>query len=199
MNKTNLGLPLGALLGFHLSSRYPISGPDRLALLLAFTTLAGVLWQGGLSGVSRSPKRSRHASRLQALGVVACCLLAAFAYWLLPEYAKPLYAPVWQLCREYGGVLAVLAALYLRLRPVADDDGFVQVARSILQGAMQPGASAFLAGFLVRLFFAPLMVAFWFNTLADLDRAWAAFDQANVYRWAALLTAGVYFLDVAVA
>lgn len=196
MNGSNWGLPLGGIVGLWLSARYGLVGADRLALLLACATLAGIAWRGGIAGLVRQPRRPE--SRYQALGVLAVLAGGGFAYWLLPEYGKPAFRPVWGFARDWGGPLLVVLALYLRFRPVARDDGLMLLGRALVSRTLPPALRPFLAGLGVRLFFAPLMLSFWEVNAADTLRAWAAPEPGNLYWWSRALTAGTYYLDLSI-
>ncbi|MEW6073795.1 MAG: isoprenylcysteine carboxylmethyltransferase family protein [Planctomycetota bacterium] len=116
----------GFLAASHLAEKHALPGTLRLVVCLAATAapmiLLDILVRGvhrrasaGLSGGGRRhPLRWRRAT-VKLAGLWGTVAAVALAYWIVPEYDDPWYAPFWDLVRAAGPFVLAASIPYVVL------------------------------------------------------------------------------------
>lgn len=128
------------------------------------------------TGLSFAAQHFQHAGNIKRtliklLGLYACLALAAFIYWIFPEYRGGYYNNFFSLLQSILLLWALLAIPYFYLvdRAMLDpEDGYWQLGLLLIGKNKQPhwtSISQLLLGWLVKLFFLPLMFIYSSNNL----------------------------------
>jgi len=133
---------------------------------------------GLASRALRSPSIARVAMRLAALACVYAGIGAL--YWLLPEYHGAFYIPFWSLIAALAPCVTIAAPFYFAWMDTHQretDDAYLVLARLLFRGKRPSNwrpLREMLAGWMVKAFFLPLMVAYLSTTAAQLDASLGA-------------------------
>lgn len=202
------------LLSGPLAGIAPAWGAALVVTMGALPMVLHDLWIGkvhrhpsaGLVGGSPSgPDAIRCA--VKWVGLLVTLLLAAFAYWLIPEYHKASYQPFFEICRWAGPALLVLSIPYFVFmdgRMKEPCDGYWHTGLLALgqwKEADRTQVRAHLAGWAVKAFFLPLMATFLMDDVRYLQaNPIHAADFSDrfpfFFRWAQNL---LYLVDLALA
>ncbi len=166
----------GFLASCWLANRFELSSEAGIvALCLAGTAFPLVVLSVFVLKVYRRPSTGICEETLRSLdwlrvgtkllGLVAVLIPFGVVYWLIPEYSRPFYAPVWEIATWVAcpaGVVAVLYFAWMDQRIVNPHDMYWQLGRFVL--ARQPSVDRadlwqFALGWIVKGFFLPLMLA----------------------------------------
>jgi protein-S-isoprenylcysteine O-methyltransferase Ste14 len=135
---------------------------------------------GALSRTALRPL-NLHRVGIRICGVIATLGLAAFAYWLLPEYGGTFYDPYWQFLRSIAPV-AVVVPLYLLWadRRIAEPRDEYYAFGSLVLGRWAAAdwtlIRRHLLGWTVKGFFLPLMTVYLSSEIQSLYGAFRNVD-----------------------
>lgn len=134
------------------------------------------------------------------LGLCVTLVPLGVCYWLIPEYSRPFYAPVWEMLTWVAcpaGVLAVAYFAWMDHRMAEPHDMYWKLGGWCLgrQASIEPaGFRQFVLGWVIKGFFLPLMLAGAAENLPVLVRDGFGFASfALLYTSAVVL---IYSLDV---
>jgi isoprenylcysteine carboxyl methyltransferase (ICMT) family protein YpbQ len=181
-----------------------------IVLMLVITIGEVVLRRGaspqgtGLATVSVRPG-SLTETLQRTLGLFVTLAACGVLYWLFPEYRDPFYDPFWRYLRFLAPFVVLLAPLYFHVigqRQIEREDDYLQIGRFVWtmgRGRINPRSMQLhAAGWLVKAFFLPLMVADFPGQLVALAQSWDHFalDRGAIFHLGFNLT---YTVDVLIA
>ena len=158
-------------------SNFGLSAPRLLALKMCFLMLC---W--GLPVVVLEHfyfRRLKHFDRnrlniqratIKTLALFFTLSICALIYWIVPEYRGNFYKPYWELLSILGPIVLIgsLPYFYLTDGFFEDSNDSYYVLGLRILGVRQEGQAAIirqhLLGWLVKLFFLPLMAVYMYNT-----------------------------------
>jgi protein-S-isoprenylcysteine O-methyltransferase Ste14 len=172
--------------------RLGVFDPVEIVLLsgaaVGLSVIAGEWWlrpgsaapdRGFAAAAQRRIDPIRVATRL--MGLLATFASIAFLYWLFPEYHGSFYAPYWRFLRLLAPIVAPAAILYFawaESRLVEPRDVYWRIGRCLLgRFADRPSfvqGRAHALGWLVKMFFLPLMVVYARDQVNELGTVLAA-------------------------
>lgn len=130
------------------------------------------------TGLARQPLRPFNPRRVlqKLVGFWSTIGALAATYWLLPEYAAPLYRPFEQAawaCLPAVLLLSPVYVVYVDRRQRDPDDSYAQLGRLLLGGPVPSDWMAlrrYALGWVVKGFFLPLMFSY---AVTDLSTVWS--------------------------
>jgi protein-S-isoprenylcysteine O-methyltransferase Ste14 len=214
---TSLPINLAGLLSFLVTlfilSRYysDWSGISKLvvvsiALALPIILLEFIFRRPRL--LSRQTKKRAANSRriaIKLLALYAIWGLIAFIYWVFPEYHGSFYQPYWALLVPAIPWLIGLAIPYFWFvdqRMEKPEDAYYRLGQSLLgkRKLDKPAVTQLLLGWLVKLFFLPLMVVYLNNNLNAFHTNNTSWDYISTrtydFFWLLLFTIDLAFVTV---
>jgi protein-S-isoprenylcysteine O-methyltransferase Ste14 len=132
----------------------------------------GLDWSGKAQPSAPDPLRCT----IKLLGFAATLALIGFAYWVFPEYRKPMYQPFWQILRQWLPFILGAAIPYFVLidgRMVEPRDGYWHAGMAVIGrfDRVDPKIlGQYALGWLVKGYFLPLMLVFLVENMDDVMR-----------------------------
>ena len=133
-------------------------------------------------------------STIKTLALYFTLSIVALVYWIAPEYHSNFYSPYWELMRVVGPIVLIGSLPYFYLA-----DGFIEDSKDsyyvlglYIIGSRQDGQAAIIRnhflGWLVKLFFLPLMAVYMYNTTryfvsADPEKVFSSFRLFYQFAW----------------
>lgn len=201
----------GFLVSCWLASRLGLSsGAGIVALCLAGTALPLVVLSllvlkvhlRSSTGICGDKQRALDWLRVgtKLLGLIAVLVPFGIIYWLVPEYSRPFYEPVWEIAIWAAcpaGILAVAYFAWIDQRAANPHDLYWKLGRWCLRCRPAIGAGElrqFALGWIVKGFFLPLMLAGAAENLPTLVREGFGFASFALLYTSAIVF--IYSLDV---
>lgn len=131
---------------------------------------------------------------IKTLALYFTLAICALVYWITPEYQGSFYKPYWELLSLLGPIVLIgsLPYFYLSDGLVEDSNDSYYVLGLGILGVRQDGQSAIIrqhfVGWLVKLFFLPLMTVYMYNTTryfvgANLTEVFSSFRLFYQFAW----------------
>lgn len=114
-------------------------------------------------------------SFIRWVGLIITFAGISFVYWIFPEYRDPFYQPFWQLLSfglPWVLILSFFYFLWLGDLTPASEDPYYQIGLMAFgqKPRLQPPAlSQYILGWLVKTFFLPLMIGYFWNSIQKIE------------------------------
>ena len=146
-----------------------------------------------LRGYDRRRTDFRRAA-IKTFALYVTLAIGALIYWLVPEYQGNFYRPYWELLKVLGPIVLIgcLPYFYFSDGFFEDNNDSYYIVGLRLLGIKQDGSSAVMLqhflGWLVKLFFLPLMTVYFYQTTryfvgADITSITSGFKQFYDFAW----------------
>ena len=149
--------------------------------MLLYETFVGKVYRRPTTGLDWSLASPRGPSEplrcvIKLLGFAVTLAVIGFAYWVFPEYRKPMYGPFWQLLRDWLPWILGASIPYFVLidqRMVDPHDGYWMAGMAVIGrfDRIDPKVlGQYVLGWLVKGYFLPLMLVFLVENMDDVVR-----------------------------